>query len=155
MSQICLGLIERANGELLGYGTVTKTRNLRKDKPDPVAGLSPGAEFGKDCLVGGFLRGEEAVEVVAITHTRCVARYICSTTTLCLAILDCKPSHSLLGESVANRWCVAHLSEMVPVTLVLLKKLLMLLDALIDIGDFLHRWIRNKAKEYLQVPYGQ
>ncbi len=36
------------------------------------------------------------MEVVAITHTLCVARYVCSRTTSCLPMLDCKAGHSLL-----------------------------------------------------------
>jgi hypothetical protein len=61
MLEIGLGLIERANREFLGYGTMPKTSNLRKDEPDPVAGLSPGAKLSEDCVVDGPLRVEEAV----------------------------------------------------------------------------------------------
>lgn len=82
-------LIKRANGELLRHAAVTKTGNLRKDEPDPVAGLSPGAKFSEDCGVGGYLGGEEAVEVKGVAHTLCVARYILSMTASCLKICDC------------------------------------------------------------------
>lgn len=48
--------------------TVPKAGNLRKDEPDPVAGLSPSAEFGKDGVVGGSLGGEEAMEIIKVRH---------------------------------------------------------------------------------------
>lgn len=53
---------------MLHHATVAKTDNLRKDEPDPVAGLSSGPEFGKDCVAGGRLGGEEAVEIVSVPH---------------------------------------------------------------------------------------
>jgi len=40
---------------------VPKTGDLRKDKPDPVAGLSSGSEFGEDDVIDAFLRVEKAV----------------------------------------------------------------------------------------------
>jgi hypothetical protein len=64
-------LIKRANGELLGHCTVTKPGDLRKDEPDPVAGLSPGPEFSRDCVIDGLLGGEKAVGVVDIGHELC------------------------------------------------------------------------------------
>lgn len=54
-----------------GHGTVSKTGNLRKDEPDPVAGFPSGAEFSEDGVVGGFLVGEEAVEVMSVGHGLC------------------------------------------------------------------------------------
>ena len=48
---------------------MAKTGDLRKDKPDPVAGLSSGPQLSEDCVVDGFLRGEEAVEIVSVDHT--------------------------------------------------------------------------------------
>ena len=66
--KIGLGLIKRANGKLLRCAATTKTGDLRKDKPDPVTGFSPGAEFSKNCFVDGCLGGEEAVEVVGLGH---------------------------------------------------------------------------------------
>jgi len=66
--QVGLGLIKRGDGELLRHCTVAKTGNLRKDEPDPMAGLSSGSEFSEDGVVGGCLGVEEAVEVVFISH---------------------------------------------------------------------------------------
>jgi hypothetical protein len=47
---------------------VTKAGDLRKDKPDPVTGLSPGTKLSEDSVVDGRLGGEEAVEVVNVSH---------------------------------------------------------------------------------------
>ena len=69
MLQVGLGLVERGDGELLRRAAVTKTGNLRKDEPDPVAGLSSGSQLSKDCVVDGRLRVEEAVEIVSVAHT--------------------------------------------------------------------------------------
>lgn len=68
MLEIGLGLDERGNGELLRLFTVTKTGDLRKDKPNPVTGFSPGPQFSKDCVVDAFLRVEKAVEIVNVSH---------------------------------------------------------------------------------------
>ena len=69
MLQIGLGFIERRDGELLRHRTVSKPGDLRKDEPDPVAGLSSGSQLSKDCVVDGRLRVEEAVEIVSVAHT--------------------------------------------------------------------------------------
>lgn len=69
---------------------MAKTGDLRKDEPDPVAGLSPGLEFSKDCVVGVHLGGEEAVEVVSEAHKLSVAKYDLPSTISCLTMLDCK-----------------------------------------------------------------
>lgn len=61
-------LVDRANGELLRHAAVTKTGDLRKDKPDPMAGFSSRAELGQDRVVGGRLGGEEASEIVGVGH---------------------------------------------------------------------------------------
>ena len=66
--QIGLGLVEGANGELLRHATVTKPGDLRKDKPDPVAGFSSGAKFSKDCVIHALLRVEKALEIVNVNH---------------------------------------------------------------------------------------
>ena len=42
MLEVSLSLVEGSDGELLRHYAVSKTSDLRKDKPDPVAGLSPG-----------------------------------------------------------------------------------------------------------------
>ncbi len=75
---------------------MTKPGDLGKDKPDPVSRLSSGPQLIEYGVVGGRLGGEETMEVVAITHTLCVARYVCFRTTSCLPMLDCKAGHSLL-----------------------------------------------------------
>jgi hypothetical protein len=67
-----------------------KSGDLRKDKPDPVTGLSPGPQLSKDCVVGGCLGGEEAVEIVIVAHKLSAAKYILSRTISCLAMVDCK-----------------------------------------------------------------
>lgn len=41
--QVGLGLIKRSDSELLRHCAVAKTGDLRKDKPDPMAGLSSGS----------------------------------------------------------------------------------------------------------------
>lgn len=66
-------LVEGANGELVGHFTVTKTGDLRKDKPDPVTGLSSGAKLSQDCVIDTLLCVEEAVKVVIVGHTLCVS----------------------------------------------------------------------------------
>lgn len=48
--------------------TVPKTGDLRKDKPDPVAGLSPGPQLIKDCVIDALLRVEKALEIVNVGH---------------------------------------------------------------------------------------
>ncbi len=52
-----------------------KTGDLWKDKPDPVAGFSPGSQFSEDGVVDGRLGGEEAVEIrcqaYAVSVTEC------------------------------------------------------------------------------------
>ena len=59
---------------------MAKTSDLRKDKPDPVAGLSSGPQLSEDCVVDGCLGGEEAVEVVNVGHTLYSAEHILSVT---------------------------------------------------------------------------
>jgi len=66
--QIGLGLVEGANGELLRHAAVTETGDLRKDKPDPVAGLSPGPQLIKDCGIDALLRVEKALEIAVVSH---------------------------------------------------------------------------------------
>ena len=41
---------------------------MRKDKPHPVTGLSPGPQLIKDCVISVRLCGEKAVEVIDICH---------------------------------------------------------------------------------------
>ena len=69
--QVGLGLIERVNGELLRRSAATKASDLRKDKPDPMTGLSPGSELSEDCVIHALLRVEKAVEIVSVGHGRC------------------------------------------------------------------------------------
>jgi hypothetical protein len=69
--EIGLGLIEGGDGELPRHSTVTKTGDLRKDKPDPVTRFSSGSEFNEDLAVGGSLGGEKAVDVVKGRHREC------------------------------------------------------------------------------------
>ncbi len=69
--QISFGLVERVNGKLLRHGAVTKTGDLRKDKPDPMAGLSPGPQLIKDGGIDALLRVEKAVKIVLIGHELC------------------------------------------------------------------------------------
>lgn len=58
--------------------------DLTKDKRDPVAGLSPGSQLGKDCVVGVLLRVEEAVEVVNIGYGLCMRNiFLFSETIVC------------------------------------------------------------------------
>ena len=90
MLQIGFGLVERGNGKLLCHSTVTKASDLRKDEPDPVAGLSPSPELSNDCVIDVLLRVEKALEIVADAHKLSAARYILSRTTSCLVMLDCK-----------------------------------------------------------------
>jgi hypothetical protein len=47
---------------------VTKTSNLWKDEPDPVAGLSSGSQLSENCLVDELLGVEKALEVVNVSH---------------------------------------------------------------------------------------
>jgi hypothetical protein len=47
---------------------VTETLYLRKDKPDPVTGLSSGSEFIKDCLINTLLRIKKALEIIFVSH---------------------------------------------------------------------------------------
>lgn len=89
MLEIGLGLVDGANGELLCHAAVTKTGDLRKDEPDPMTRLSPGAKLSKDRVVAGRLGGEEAVEVASVAHKPPAAKYILSRTLSCLAMLDC------------------------------------------------------------------
>lgn len=68
-------LVDCGNGKLLRRSTATKTGDLRKDKPHPVAGLSSGTEFCEDCVVDALLRVEKALEVVSVGHAlfpRCI-----------------------------------------------------------------------------------
>jgi hypothetical protein len=69
---------------------VTKTGDLGKVKPDPMAGLSPGSQLIKDCVIDALLRVEEAVEIVGVAHKLFAAKYILSRAISCLAMLDCK-----------------------------------------------------------------
>ena len=71
--QIRLSLIERGDRELLRHAAVSKTGDLGKDKPDPVAGLSPGPQFSEDCVIYPPLRVEKAVKVVIVGHILCVS----------------------------------------------------------------------------------
>lgn len=66
--EVCFSFVEGRDGELLRHRTVTKTSNLRKDEPDPVAGLSSGSQLSEDCVVGRRLGVEEALEVVSCGH---------------------------------------------------------------------------------------
>ena len=68
MLQVSLGLVEGDDGKLLCHVAVAKTGNLRKDKPDPVARLSPSSEFGEDYAIDALLCVEKAVEIVDIGH---------------------------------------------------------------------------------------
>jgi hypothetical protein len=72
MLEIGFGLIEGTNGELLRHATATKPGDLRKDEPDPVTRLSPSTEFSEDCVVGGLLCVEKAVEIVNVGHGTCL-----------------------------------------------------------------------------------
>ena len=78
-------LIKRANGELLRHATVTKIGDLRKEEPDPVAGLSPGAEFSEDCVIYALLGVKETVGVVDIGHELCHEAFSCSLKPPCAA----------------------------------------------------------------------
>jgi len=69
--QIGFGLVEGADGELLRHASLTKTGELRKDKPDPVPRLSPGSQLSKDCVIDALLRVEKAVEIILISHVGC------------------------------------------------------------------------------------
>ena len=51
---------------------MTKTGDLRKDKPDPMTGLSPGPQLSNDCVIHAFLGVEEAVEIVNGSHEMCL-----------------------------------------------------------------------------------
>ena len=53
--------MEGREGELLRHPAAAKTLDLRKDKPDPVTGLSSGAKFSEDGVVDALLRIEKAV----------------------------------------------------------------------------------------------
>ena len=90
MLQISLGLGEGGNGKLPRHFTVTKTGDLRKDEPDPMAGLSPGQEFSEDCVVDGLLGVEEAVEIVIIVHKLSAAKHVVFKTISCLTRLVCE-----------------------------------------------------------------
>lgn len=68
MLEIGLGFVEGGDSKLLRRCTPTKTGDLRKDKPDPVTSFCSGSEFSEDCVVGGCLGGEEALEVVKVIH---------------------------------------------------------------------------------------
>lgn len=68
MFQIGVGFIERGDGKLLCHRAVAKTGDLRKDEPDPVAGLPPSAKLSEDCVVDPLLRAEEALEVIDVRH---------------------------------------------------------------------------------------
>jgi hypothetical protein len=69
---------------------VAKTGDLRKDKPDPVTGLSPCPQLSKDRVIDALLRVEKAVEVVNVVHKLSVAKYNLPRTISCLAMLNCK-----------------------------------------------------------------
>lgn len=47
---------------------MTKPGDLRKDKPDPVAGLSLGLQLRKDGVIDALLRVEKAVKIVIVGH---------------------------------------------------------------------------------------
>ena len=81
-------LIKRANDELLRHATVTKPDDLRKDKPDPMAGLFPVPQFVEDCVIHALLRVEKALEVVSGAHKLSAAKYILSGTTACPPMFD-------------------------------------------------------------------
>ena len=72
MLEIGLSLVEGGDGELLRRSAATKTGDLREDKPDPVTRLSPSTEFSEDCVVGGLLCVEKAVEIVTVGHGTCL-----------------------------------------------------------------------------------
>ena len=96
--QIGLGLIDGANGELLRHPTPTETGDLRKDEPDPVAGLSPGPQLIKDCVVDGLSGGEEAVEVVAVGHGQCPRSIFFFPETTVRREVILVPAHSRINQ---------------------------------------------------------
>ena len=75
-----------------------KTGDLRKDEPDPVAGLSPGPQLIKDCVVDGLLGGEEAVEVVAVGHGQCPRSIFFFPETTVRREVILVPAHSRISQ---------------------------------------------------------
>lgn len=74
MLEVGLSFVEGCDGALLRHCTVTKTGDLRKDEPDPVAGLSPGAKLSEDRVIDPLLGVEKAVEIVSVAHKLFAAR---------------------------------------------------------------------------------
>jgi hypothetical protein len=78
---------------------MTKTGDLRKDKPDSVTGLSPGPQLSDDRVIDALLCIEKAVEVVVVAHKLSAANHILSKTMSWLAMLDCKAGRSYSASS--------------------------------------------------------
>src|SRR6185437_13847575 len=70
MLQVNNGFLHRSNSIEFRIRAVTKTFQLRKDKPNPVTVFSAPFELCDDAVNDGLLRIYEALQIVIVSHNR-------------------------------------------------------------------------------------